>query len=460
MIKVRNLGMKKEKEIVKLSDHFTYGRLLRFTYPSIVMLVFTSIYGVVDGFFVSNFTGKTPFAAVNFIYPFLMMLGCIGFMFGTGGAALISLTMGVGRRERANELFSLIVYVSAACGVVLAVFGFLFLRPIASLMGAEGAFLENSLVYGRIILLAIPFFILQYEFQCLFAAAEKPKLGLYVTIAAGVTNIVLDALFVAVFQWGLEGAAAATALSQFVGGTIPLIYFGRKNSSLLRLTKCTMDVRALLKVCANGSSELASNISMSLVNMLYNVQLMKYVGEEGVAAYGVLMYVCLIFQAVFLGYSVGSAPITGYHYGAGNYGELRGLLHKSINLIGIFSVMMFAAGEILAAPLSKLFVGYDDGMLQITVRAFYIFSVSFLLSGFSIFGSSFFTALNDGMTSALISFMRTFLFQCLAIFVLPVFWGLDGIWVSTAAAEAMAVIVTGMFLFGKRKKYQYGKLTG
>lgn len=308
--------------------------------------------------------------------------------------------------------------------------------------------------------MAIPFFILQYEFQCLFAAAEKPKLGLYVTIAAGVTNIVLDALFVALFQWGLEGAAAATALSQFVGGTIPLIYFGRKNSSLLRLTKCTMDVRALLKVCANGSSELASNISMSLVNMLYNVQLMKYVGEEGVAAYGVLMYVCLIFQAVFLGYSVGSAPITGYHYGAGNYGELRGLLHKSMNLIGIFSVMMFAAGEILAAPLSKLFVGYDDGMLQITVRAFCIFSVSFLLSGFSIFGSSFFTALNDGMTSALISFMRTFLFQCLAIFVLPVFWGLDGIWVSTAAAEAMAVIVTGMFLFGKRKKYQYGKLTG
>ena len=314
MIKVRNLGMKKEKEIVKLSDHFTYGRLLRFTYPSIVMLVFTSIYGVVDGFFVSNFTGKTPFAAVNFIYPFLMMLGCIGFMFGTGGAALISLTMGEGRRERANELFSLIVYVSAACGVVLAVFGFLFLRPIASLMGAEGAFLENSIVYGRIILMAIPFFILQYEFQCLFAAAEKPKLGLYVTIAAGVTNIVLDALFVALFQWGLEGAAAATALSQFVGGTIPLIYFGRKNSSLLRLTKCTMDVQALLKVCANGSSELASNISMSLVNMLYNVQLMKYVGEEGVAAYGVLMYVCLIFQAVFLGYSVGSAPSTGYHY--------------------------------------------------------------------------------------------------------------------------------------------------
>lgn len=446
----------KKKEIIKLSDHFTYRRLLRFTFPTIVMLIFTSVYGVVDGFFVSNFTGKTPFAAVNFIMPLLMILGCVGFMFGTGGAALISLTMGEGKTQKANEIFSLIVYASAVCGIVLAVFGYVFLRPIASLMGAEGALLENCVIYGRIILAALPFYVLQYEFQCLFATAEKPKLGLYVTVAAGITNIVLDALLVAVFGLGLEGAAVATAISQFVGGVIPLFYFGRKNSSLLQLTKCGFDGHALLKTCTNGASELASNISMSLVSMLYNVQLMKYAGEDGIAAYGVLMYVSMIFQAVFLGYSVGAAPVTGYHYGAGNYEELKGLLKKSFILIGSFSVLMFAAGETLSGPLSALFVGYDEGLLALTAHAFMIFSLSFLFSGISIFGSSFFTALNDGLTSALISFMRTLLFQSMAIMILPLFWGIDGIWISTVAAEVMSVIVTALFLFAKRKKYQYG----
>lgn len=453
---VRDMGKENRKEVIRLSDHFTYGRLLRFTFPSIVMLVFTSVYGVVDGFFVSNFTGKTPFAAVNFIYPLLMILGCVGFMFGSGGAALISLTMGEGRNEKANEIFSFIVYASAACGIILAVFGFVFLRPIASLMGAEGELLENCVIYGRIILAALPFYVLQYEFQCLFATAEKPKLGLYVTVAAGVTNIILDALLVAVFRFGLEGAAAATAFSQLVGGMIPLIYFGRKNNSLLRLTKCGFDMHALLKTCANGASELASNISMSLVSMLYNVQLMKYAGENGIAAYGVLMYVSMIFQAVFIGYSVGAAPITGYHYGAGNDSELKGLLKRSFVLIGIFSVLMFAAGETLSVPLSKLFVGYDVGLLALTAHAFMIFSLSFLFSGISIFGSSFFTALNDGLTSALISFMRTLLFQSCAIMILPLFWGIDGIWISTVAAEVMSVIVTAGFLFAKKKKYRYG----
>ena len=298
---------------IRLSDHFTYGRLLRFTFPSVVMLVFTSVYGVVDGFFVSNFAGKTPFAAVNFIMPFLMILGCAGFMFGTGGGALIAKTLGEGRREKANELFSLIVYTSIVCGVALALFGFVGIRPIASLMGAEGQLLEDSVRYGRIVLPAIPFYVLQYEFQCLFVTAEKPKPGLYVTVAAGVANIILDALFVAVFHWGMEGAAAATAFSQFVGGVIPLFYFGRKNQSLLQLVRLNgrPDLRALVRTCTNGSSELMSNISMSLVNMLYNIQLMRYAGEDGIAAYGVLMYVSLIFQAVFIGYSVGSAPVIG-----------------------------------------------------------------------------------------------------------------------------------------------------
>lgn len=441
--------------MIQLSDHFNYQRLLRFTFPSVIMLVFTSIYGVVDGFFVSNFAGKTPFAAVNFIMPLLMILGCVGFMFGTGGGALIAIAMGEGRMKKAKELFSLVVYVSAACGVLFAVLGFLFLRPVASLMGAEGELLENCAVYGRIILLAIPFYVLQYEFQCLFATAGKPKLGLYVTVAAGMTNIFLDALFVAGFHWGLKGAAAATSLSQFVGGVVPLIYFGRKNNSPLRLVRCGFDIKALAKVCVNGSSELMSNISMSLVSMLYNAQLMKYAGEDGVAAYGVLMYVGMIFQAVFIGYSVGTAPVIGYHYGAQNHDELRGLLKKSMMLVGVFAVLMFASGQLFSGPLSRLFVGYDAELLALTMRAFTIFSFSFLFSGYAIFGSSFFTALGDGIVSAVISFLRTLVFQCLSVLIFPIFWQIDGIWCSIVAAEVMAVGVTVLFLVGKRKKYCY-----
>lgn len=440
---------------IQLSDHFTYERLLRFTFPSVVMLVFTSIYGVVDGFFVSNFAGKIPFAAVNFIMPLLMILGCAGFMFGTGGSALISMTLGEGDKKRANELFSLIVYASIVCGVVLAAAGFLLLRPAAVWMGAAGQLLEDSILYGRIVLTALPFYVLQFEFQCLFAAAEKPKLGLYVTVAAGVVNILLDALFVAVFHWGMEGAAAATAFSQFAGGVIPLFYFGRENGSLLRLGACRLDKRALLRTCTNGSSELMSNISMSLVSMLYNIQLMKYAGENGIAAYGVLMYVSLVFQAVFLGYSVGSAPVTGYHYGAGNREELKGILRKSGVLVSVFSVLMFAFGQVLAGPLSVLFVGYDTELMELTVRGFRIFSCSFLFSGFSIFGSSFFTSLGDGLTSALISFLRTLVFQCLAVIIFPMLLGVDGIWLSIAAAELLATGVTGLFLAGKRDVYGY-----
>lgn len=441
--------------IIKLSDHFSFRRLMRFTLPSILMMIFTSVYSIVDGFFVSNFVGKTPFAAVNFIMPLLMILGCVGFMFGTGGGALIAKTMGEGDREKANEIFSMIVYAAAVCGIILAAAGIIFMRPIASLMGAKGALLENSIVYGRLILLALPFFILQYEFQCLFATAEKPKLGLFITVAAGVTNMVLDALFVAVFRMGLEGAAAATALSQFIGGIVPLIYFARKNSSYLKLVKFKFDGRALIKTCVNGSSELMSNISMSLVGMLFNIQLIKYAGENGVAAYGVLMYVSMVFQAIFIGYAVGVAPVVGYHYGACNYGELKNVRKKSMILIGAFSVLMFAAGQMLARPLSLIFVSYDADLLEMTVHAFNIFSFSFLMSGFAIFGSSFFTALNDGLTSALISFFRTLIFQSAAVIIFPLIWGLDGIWMSVVMAEVMAVVVTAAFLIIKRKKYNY-----
>ena len=440
---------------IQLSDHFTYKKLLRFSLPSIVMMIFTSIYGVVDGFFVSNYVGKTPFAAVNFIMPFLMILGTLGFMFGTGGSALVAKTMGEGDIPRANRIFSLLTYISIILGFAIAFLGFLFIRPIAIWLGAEGQMLDDCVLYGRIILAALPFFMLQMEFQSFFVTAEKPQLGLVATVVAGVANIVLDALFIAVFRWGIVGAAAATATSQIIGGLLPILYFSRKNTSLLRLTKTDFDGKALLSTCINGSSELMSNVSMSLVGMLYNAQLMKYAGEDGVAAYGVLMYVSMIFIGMFIGYSIGTAPIIGYHYGAANSRELRSLLQKSLIIIGIISVSMLILGELLARPLSILFVGYDTQLLDLTLKGFVIFSFSFLFSGLAIFGSGFFTALNNGLVSALISFLRTLVFQIAAILVFPLFFGTDGIWLSVVAAEFMAVVVTVVFLFAMKKKYGY-----
>ena len=440
---------------IQLSDHFTHRRLLRFTLPSIGMMIFTSIYSIVDGFFVSNFTGKTAFAAVNFIMPVLMILSIIGFMFGTGGSALIAKLLGEGKKEKANETFSLIVYTTFALGVLFAVLGMLFIRPIAALLGATGELLDSCVLYARIILLALPFYVLQNEFQCLFVTAEKPSLGLVVTVASGVTNIVLDALFVALLRWGLVGAAVATAISQTVGGALPLLYFGRKNPSLLRLGRCSMDIRSLAFTCANGSSELMNNISISLVSMLYNMQLLRYAGENGIAAYGVLMYVSMIFQSVFVGFSVGSAPVISYHYGAQNTDELRGLLKKSVAIVGSFALTMFAAGEVLSRPLSSLYVSYDAELLELTVRGFMVFSVSFLFSGYAIFASSFFTALNDGVTSALISILRTFLFQITSILLFPLIWGIDGIWWSIVAADMSSVAIALVFLAAKRKTYRY-----
>lgn len=440
---------------IQLSDHFTYKKLLQFTLPSIIMMIFTSIYSVVDGFFVSNFVGKTPFAAVNFIMPFLMILGAVGFMFGTGGSALISKTMGEGNYDKANRLFSLFVYLSIVCGIIISVIGIIFIRPIAVLLGAEGTMLDDCVLYGRIILAVLPAYMLQMEFQSFFVAAEKPQLGLIVTVASGVTNMVLDALFVAIFQWKLVGAAAATSLSQVIGGVVPLIYFLRPNRSALQLTKTKFDGRAILKACTNGSSELMSNISMSLVGMLYNIQLMKYAGEDGIAAYGVLMYVNMIFLAAFIGYSIGTAPVVGYHYGAQHYDELKSLLKKSLVIIGVFSLGMLGLAEGLGKPLSNIFVGYDQKLLKLTLRGFEIYSFSFLFSGIAIYGSSFFTALNNGLISALISFLRTLVFQIAAVLILPILFGIDGIWVSIVIAELMAAVVTGLFLIGKRSKYHY-----
>ena len=440
---------------IRLSDHFTCRRLLRFTLPSVLMMVFTSVYSIVDGFFVSNFVGKTPFAAVNFIMPFLIMLGALGFMFGTGGSALIAITLGEGDKARAQRLFSLFVYVTAVCGVILAALGIALLRPIAAWLGAEGPLLEQCVLYGRIILIALPTYMLQYEFQSFFVAAEKPQLGLAFTVASGLTNIVLDMLFVGVWRGGLAGAAAATAISQAVGGLGPLLYFARPNGSLMRLTSARLDMRALGKACVNGSSELMSNVSASIVGMLYNAQLMRFAGEDGVAAYGVLMYVNMIFMAAFIGYSVGAAPIVGYHYGAGNRQELKSLLRKSLGIVILCSLAMCALAEGTGGFLAALFVGYDPELLALTRRGFLIYSFSFLFAGIPIYGSSFFTALNNGGVSAFIAFLRTCLFQVAAVLILPVFWGIDGVWLSIVAAELLAMVVTVLCLGANRARYRY-----
>ena len=440
---------------IELSDHFTYKKLFRFTLPSILMMIFTSIYGVVDGLFVSHFAGKEEFTAVNFIMPFLMILGAFGFMFGAGGSALIAKTLGEGDKKRANRLFSLVVYVSFGLGVLIALLGIIFVEPVARLLGAEGVLLDNCVLYGTIILAALPAFMLQMEFQTFFITAEKPTLGLIVTVASGVANMILDLVLVGILPLGLVGAALATAISQAIGGFVPVIYFFSKNSSLLRLGATKFEWKPIVQTCFNGCSELMSNISMSFVGMLYNVQLLNVAGEDGVAAYGVLMYVCMIFIAIFIGYSIGTAPIVSYHYGAGNTDELKNLFKKSLIIIASTSFAMLIFGEVMAAPLSRLFVGYDPTLYAMTLRGFYIFSFSFLFSGMAIWGSGFFTALNNGIVSAIMSFMRTLVFQTLAVIILPIFLDLDGIWLSVVVAEISAAVVTVAFLVAKRKKYNY-----
>lgn len=440
---------------IQLSDHFDYSRLFRFTLPSIIMMIFTSIYSVVDGLFVSNFVGITPFAAINLIFPFAQILGCVGFMFGAGGSALVSATLGMRNQERANRIFSMLTYITIISGIILAIIGIVFIEPIAILMGADEQLLPYCVVYGRILLAVLPAFMLQNLFQSFLITAGKPTLGLLVTIAAGVTNMILDALFIVGFHWGLVGAAVATAIAQCIGGLIPLVYFARKNTSSLKLGKTFFDKKALFDTCTNGSSELVTNISMSVVSILYNLQLMKFAGENGVAAYGAVMYVGFIFAAIFLGYSIGVAPVIGYHYGAQNHAELQNLFRKSSTLVTSANVILAALAFVLSVPLAKLFVRHDSALLEMTVSAFHYYAISVLFSGFNIFGSAFFTALNNGIVSATISFLRTLLFQIASVLILPIFFGLNGVWYSLFVAEILASAVTFTFIIKKKNEYHY-----
>ncbi len=440
---------------IQLSEHFTYKKLIKFTIPTIIMMIFTSIYGVVDGIFVSNCVGSDAFASLNLIWPAIMIFGSIGFMIGTGGSALVSKTIGEGKKEKANEYFSMLVYLLVIIGMICSAIGIVLIKPIASLLGADETLLADCITYGRALLIFLVPFLLQNCFQSFLIVAEKPTFGLVMSIVAGVSNMILDFLFMYVFKMGILGAAVATGMSQLLGSIVPIIFFARKNDSLLQLTKAKFEGKAILKACTNGSSEMLTNLSASLVNMLFNMQLMKFAGSDGVVAYGIIMYVAFIFSGTYIGYSIGTAPIIGYHYGAENTEELKSLLKKSLKLIGITSIVMTVLAEILSKLLASIFVSYDAGLLEMTTRAIRLFSISYIISGFNIFASSFFTALNNGPVSAAISFLRTLVFQITTIFILPAIWGIDGIWLAVVVAELLSLIVSGAFIIRNRTKYQY-----
>lgn len=440
---------------IQLSDHFNYKKLFRFVLPTIAMMVFTSIYGVIDGLFISNFVGKNPFSAVNLIMPFLMILGAVGFMIGTGGSAIISRVLGEKDSIRANQYFSLLVYTTLVMGVILAVVGELIVPYVAKWLKADEQLYDYCVLYARIVLVGMPFFMLQQVFQPFLTTAEKPKLAFLVTLIAGCTNIALDALFVAGLKWGVKGAAIATIISQMIGGTIPFIYFFSKNNSLLHLGKTKWYGKILLKTCTNGSSEFVSNISGSVVSIVFNLQLLKYAGNDGIAAYGTMMYVNFIYVAIFIGYSIGTAPLIGYNFGAQNHQELKNIFKKSMLIMGLFGILMTGLALALANPISLLFVGYDEHLLAMTKKAFFIFSFAFLFTGFSIFSSSLFTALNNGIISAIVSFLRSLVYQISCVFILPLLFGLNGIWLSMLFAEILSMLTAMCFVLLKRKKYHY-----
>ena len=441
---------------IQLSDHFSYGKLIRFTMPSITMMIVTSIYSVVDGYFISNFVGKTAFASVNLIIPYLQILGGVGAMLGIGGSALTAKTLGEGDIPRARRYFTMMVYLMVAAGVLFGAIGAIFLRPMAYVFGATDDMIGDIMVYGNTCMVFIVAFVVQYGVQSFLIVAEQPKLGLYATLLAGFTNMLLDFLFTAVFKWGVFGAALATGLSQTVGAGMPLLWFlSRSNNSALHFTRTRIELGAILKASANGSSEMMSSVSASITGILYNLQLMKYAGEDGVAAYGVVMYAAFIFLGIFVGYSTGSAPVMGYHYGAQNHAEMKNVLKKSMTLLAASAVVLTALAMLFARTLSKLFIGYDANLLEMTTHAFTICSIPFLFMWFNIYTSSFFTALNDGAVSAAISFMRALVLPVICILALPAIWQLDGVWYSMVASELLGVFVSLWFMLRKRKKYHY-----
>ncbi len=442
---------------IQLSDHFTFKKLFRFVIAPICTMIFTSIYGIVDGFFVSNYVGNTAFASLNLVMPYIMMVASVGFMFGTGGNALVSLHLGLDEKQKAKEYFSLIVYTLIGIGVVLAVVS-IFLAPgISKLLGASEAMLPYCVLYLRINMIGIVFFMMQNLFQSFLITAEKPRIGFAITLIAGCTNMLLDWILVGICSLGIAGAAWATVTSQIVGGIVPFVYFVVSKSSILKLTGTKFEAKVIAKTCGNGVSEFLSNVSASIVGFLYNLQLMRYVGENGVSAYGVIMYVSFVFVAIYIGYSMGVAPIIGFNYGSGNKSELQNIFRKSVGILTITNILMFVLAESLTVPMAKIFVGYNKALNELTIRGMRIYSIAFLVMGFNIFASAFFTALSNGRVSAILSVTRTLILQLIMIYLLPMLLDVDGLWAVVIAVEGISLIVTIYYILKNRKNYGYMK---
>ena len=438
---------------IKLSDHFSCAKLLLFAIPTIGMIMISITYDVVDGYFVSNYIGKTAFSAVNIIYPFQLLLSMVGYMFGSGGSALIAAELGDGNQQNARLYFTAIIKAAAAIGVVLAVAGVLLLRPVAVMIGATPEILEYGLPYGRTLFLFLPIMILGYTFQSILITAEKPKLGLYISLGNLFSNALLDWLFVAVFKWGMVGAAVATGIGACLNGLVPLIYFARPNSSPLHFCKGRVQVKPLLKACGNGSSEMVNDMSTSLIFVLYNYQLLRMLGEDGVAAYGVTVFVEGIFAAVFYGLAMQATSIVGYHFGAKNYPELKSLLKNGIILNFISGILMFVLAQVSAPLISRIYVGYDETVYRLSVHAMRMYAFAFLLQGFNEYASAYFTGLNNGLVSGILAFTRTFLIQTVMILVLPLLLGTDGLWLAQAATEVFAAVIAIVFFITRKHEY-------
>ena len=440
---------------IQLSDHFTYKKLIRYSIPMIGVLILTSIYGVVDGLFISNVEGDIAFSAVNLILPGVMMFSSIGFMMGSGGAAIVSKTLGEGKKEKASQYFSMIVYFLIIIGIVCAILGCILTKQISSLLGASEKMEKYCIEYGRVLFLFLPFMMLQYMFQSFFAVAEKPNVGLLITLCAGITNAIGDYLLIVVFRLGITGAAVASGASMVVGSVPAIIYFAFKKDLKFKLVPTKFDWKALGHTMSNGSSEMVTNISMSFVNMLYNAQLMKYYGENGVSAYGVIMYVGFIFSGCYMGVSQAVAPVVGYNYGASNEEELKNVFKKSLIILAVMAIFLTGSAEALSKPLAYVLFSHNEELLKLTTYAIRLYAIGYTISWINIFGSAFFTGLNNGLVSAIISFGRMLVFQLATIFILPLIFDSTGLWLAMPVSEVFSLIVTVTFFITMRKKYNY-----
>ena len=432
---------------IELAGHYTHRRIVRSVLPSIGMVLVTSIYSIVDGFFVANFAGKPGFAAVNLTFPAIMMIGSLGLMIGTGGAALVAKIKGEGYPEKANRVFTMLVQFCLALGVVMGVALAIGAPAVARWLGADAPMMDECVTYIRLNMIGMPGFVLQCAFQSFYMAAERPQLGTLMSVVAGVTNVVLDAILVWALGLGVTGAAIATTAGCLVGGLFPLFYFSsRHNRGTLRIVPTRILWPYIGKACTNGLSEYVGSIAMNIVTMCYNLQLMRYLGEDGVSAYGVVMYIAFIFAAVFIGYNIGITPIIGYHYGADDLHEQRSLFYKSLSIIGVLGVLMTLSAELFAGPLARVFVGYDKALTALTIRAMRLYMLAFLINGINMFVSALFTGLNNGVVSAVASFTRTLVFEMACVWLLPVLLGIDGIWVAWPIAEVLALFLCAILI--------------